>query len=199
MTDNIFEGLPPPSSQQQELPNSSNPNESKDESRSPAPTLVLKSSLKRSKPAESAPDVSDYAFELKKQNFDVVLTDLTKRSNLTAPPALKSALKRSNLRLNQNLKLPHCDARSCNVIPTLLYVLSWLYGKSLFFLVNDSELSNDMYKDCASVLQRELLESNVPDTIERVSVMATMEKPIDSSHGDSATSSNQLHDMASLF
>ncbi|KAF3605043.1 hypothetical protein DY000_02051084 [Brassica cretica] len=59
MTDNIFESLPPPSSQQQELPNSSNPNESKDESRSPAPTLVLKSSLKRSKPAESAPDVSE--------------------------------------------------------------------------------------------------------------------------------------------
>ena len=131
MTDNIFEGLPPPSSQQQELSNSSNPNESKDESRSPAPTLVLKSSLKRSKPAESAPNVSgkinsvydifylnsihsvtllnflchkDYVFELKKQNFDVVLTDLTKRSNLTAPPALKSALKRSNLRLNQNLR-----------------------------------------------------------------------------------------------
>ncbi|XP_009123979.1 uncharacterized protein LOC103848907 isoform X2 [Brassica rapa] len=66
MTDNIFEGLPPPSSQHQELPNSSNP----DESPSPAPTLVLKSSLKRSKPPESAPDAS-------------------------APPLLKSALKRS--------------------------------------------------------------------------------------------------------
>nr|VDC73324.1 unnamed protein product [Brassica rapa] len=66
MTDNIFEGLPPPSSQHQELPNSSNP----DESPSPAPTLVLKSSLKRSKPPESAPDAS-------------------------APPVLKSALKRS--------------------------------------------------------------------------------------------------------
>ncbi|WZY96397.1 hypothetical protein YC2023_068726 [Brassica napus] len=59
-------GLPPPSSQHQELPNSSNP----DESPSPAPTLVLKSSLKRSKPPESAPDAS-------------------------APPVLKSALKRS--------------------------------------------------------------------------------------------------------
>lgn len=70
MTDNIFEGLPPPSSQHQELPESSNPDESKDESPSPAPTLVLKSSLKRSKPPESAPDAS-------------------------APPVLKSALKRS--------------------------------------------------------------------------------------------------------
>ncbi|XP_048614522.1 uncharacterized protein LOC125587668 isoform X2 [Brassica napus] len=70
MTDNIFEGLPPPSSQHQELPDSSNPDESKDESPSPAPTLVLKSSLKRSKPPESAPDAS-------------------------APPVLKSALKRS--------------------------------------------------------------------------------------------------------
>ncbi|CAN6895370.1 unnamed protein product [Brassica oleracea] len=70
MTDNIFEGLPPPSSQHQELPDSSNPDESKDKSPSPAPTLVLKSSLKRSKPPESAPDAS-------------------------APPVLKSALKRS--------------------------------------------------------------------------------------------------------
>lgn len=71
MTDNIFEGLPPPSSQQQVLPKSSNPDEPKDESPSTAPpTLVLKSSLKRSKPAESAPHVS-------------------------APPVLKSALKRS--------------------------------------------------------------------------------------------------------
>ncbi|KAJ0237088.1 F7 protein [Hirschfeldia incana] len=71
MTDNIFEGLPTPSSQHQELPNSSNPDKSKDdETPSPAPTLVLKSSLKRSKPAESAPDAS-------------------------APPVLKSALKRS--------------------------------------------------------------------------------------------------------
>ncbi|CAN7051907.1 unnamed protein product [Brassica oleracea var. botrytis] len=70
MTDNIFEGLPPPSSQHQELPDSSNPDQSKDESPSPAPTLVLKSSLKRSKPPESAPDAS-------------------------APPVLKSALKRS--------------------------------------------------------------------------------------------------------
>ncbi|KAF8107710.1 hypothetical protein N665_0118s0074 [Sinapis alba] len=70
MTDNIFDGLPPPSSQQQELPISPKPDESKDESPSPAPTLVLKSSLKRSKPAESAPDSS-------------------------AHPVLKSALKRS--------------------------------------------------------------------------------------------------------
>ncbi|KAF2544848.1 hypothetical protein F2Q70_00024021 [Brassica cretica] len=65
MTDNIFEGLPPPSSQHQELPDSSNPDESKDKSPSPAPTLV-----QRSKPPESAPDAS-------------------------APPVLKSALKRS--------------------------------------------------------------------------------------------------------
>ncbi|ESQ49632.1 hypothetical protein EUTSA_v10020805mg [Eutrema salsugineum] len=70
MTDNIFEGLPPPSSQQQELPISSKPDEFKNESSSSAPTLVLKSSMKRSKPAESPPNVS-------------------------APPVLKSALKRS--------------------------------------------------------------------------------------------------------
>ncbi|VVA96450.1 unnamed protein product [Arabis nemorensis] len=70
MSDNLFEGLPPPSSQEQELPISSKPDESKNEISSPAPTLVLKSSLKRSKPAESATDVS-------------------------APPLLKSALKRS--------------------------------------------------------------------------------------------------------
>lgn len=66
MADNLFEGLPPPSSQQQELPISSKPDGSKNETSSPAPaptptptpTLVLKSSLKRSKPAESATDVS---------------------------------------------------------------------------------------------------------------------------------------------
>ncbi|KAL1211613.1 hypothetical protein V5N11_023617 [Cardamine amara subsp. amara] len=67
MTDNLFSGLPPPSSQQQELPK---PDESKNETSTPAPTLVLKSALKRSKPEESAPNVS-------------------------APPVLKSALKRS--------------------------------------------------------------------------------------------------------
>ncbi|CAA7041146.1 unnamed protein product [Microthlaspi erraticum] len=71
MADNLFEGLPPPSSssQQHELPISSQPDESKNQNPSPAPTLVLKSSLKRSKPADSAPNVS-------------------------APPTLKSAMKR---------------------------------------------------------------------------------------------------------
>lgn len=59
MADNLFEGLPPPSSSQQhELPISSQPDESKNQNSSPAPTLVLKSSLKRSKPADSAPNVS---------------------------------------------------------------------------------------------------------------------------------------------
>ncbi|CAN6974491.1 unnamed protein product [Brassica oleracea var. botrytis] len=98
MTDNIFEGLPPPSSQQQELSNSSNPNESKDESRSPAPTLVLKSSLKRSKPAESAPNVS-------------------------APPALKSALKLAVTSLR-------CSKLQCHPNLTLCAVLGGLPSKT---------------------------------------------------------------------
>ncbi|EOA30661.1 hypothetical protein CARUB_v10013800mg [Capsella rubella] len=71
MADNLFSGLPPPSSsQQQEPPISPKPDESKNETSSPAPTLVLKSALKRSKPEQSA-------------------------SNVSAPPVLKSALKRS--------------------------------------------------------------------------------------------------------
>ncbi|CAA0381329.1 unnamed protein product [Arabidopsis thaliana] len=71
MAENLFSGLPPPSSsQQQELPIFPIPDESKIETSSPAPILVLKSALKRSKPEESAP-------------------------NLSAPPVLKSALKRS--------------------------------------------------------------------------------------------------------
>ncbi|XP_048608869.1 uncharacterized protein LOC106365509 [Brassica napus] len=175
MTDNIFKGLPPPSSQQQELSNSSNPNESKDESRSPAPTLVLKSSLKRSKPAESAPNVSDYVFELKKQNFDVVLTDLTKRSNLTAPPALKSALKLTSLR---------CSKLQCHPNLTLCAVLGGLPSKTpcidrlvradyhaLFSAAQDVAECN---KDCASVLQRELLESNVPDTTKSMDLISSL-------------------------
>ncbi|KAH0888144.1 hypothetical protein HID58_050573 [Brassica napus] len=168
MTDNIFKGLPPPSSQQQELSNSSNPNESKDESRSPAPTLVLKSSLKRSKPAESAPNVSDYVFELKKQNFDVVLTDLTKRSNLTAPPALKSALKRSNLRLNQNLSY-------------LIAMLEAAMSSQPYSMCSQDVAESSVVcfisqcnKDCASVLQRELLESNVPDTTKSMDLISSL-------------------------
>lgn len=58
MADNLFEGLPPPSSQEQGLPISLKADESKNEISSLAPTLVLKSSPKRSKPAESATDVS---------------------------------------------------------------------------------------------------------------------------------------------
>lgn len=59
MADNLFSGLPPPSSsQQQELPISPKPDDSKIETSSSAPTLVLKSALKRSKPQESAPNVS---------------------------------------------------------------------------------------------------------------------------------------------
>ncbi|XP_010463935.1 PREDICTED: uncharacterized protein LOC104744559 isoform X2 [Camelina sativa] len=73
MADNLFSGLPPPSSsaQQQELPISPISDESKNETSSSAPTLVLKSALKRSKPHESAVP------------------------NVSAPPVLKSALKRS--------------------------------------------------------------------------------------------------------
>jgi len=59
MAENLFSGLPPPSSsQQQELPISPIPDESKIETSSPAPILVLKSALKRSKPEESAPNLS---------------------------------------------------------------------------------------------------------------------------------------------
>ncbi|CAH2055110.1 unnamed protein product, partial [Thlaspi arvense] len=86
--------------------------EFKNESSSSAPTLVLKSSLKRSKPVETVPNVSAESLllielELNPHPLNLVLlsvetsthrpsvTDLIQCSNLTAPPVLKSALKRS--------------------------------------------------------------------------------------------------------
>ncbi|XP_010558744.1 PREDICTED: uncharacterized protein LOC104827288 [Tarenaya hassleriana] len=73
MADNLFEGLPPPSQRQEQSSSSAHPesdaSKKGNSNSSPSPALVLKSALKRSKPAESTPGAA-------------------------AAPVLKSALKR---------------------------------------------------------------------------------------------------------
>ncbi|CAN8269685.1 unnamed protein product [Cochlearia groenlandica] len=95
MADNIFEGLPPPSSsyQKQEPPISSKPYELENEAPSPAPILILKSSMKRSKPTESASNVSVLDELPKKRLHFKTSTDASEEQVIEAMQKITSHIK----------------------------------------------------------------------------------------------------------